>query len=147
IHRDPRMYRYQPHRVVWSGEIQHPEIGDHLMDIVETLCCGTGFTCTVVTDTGNHIDLLDEYSFAVFGHPVTGPIVHGVEGSTTYPEQLFRRFIVITDGRNVLVAVAVDLISTHHHMSFAMWNNRLQHLTERLPSFDDRFANTGCVGK
>ena len=107
------MDRHESHRVVGGGEVEDPEVGDHVADLVEAGGRRSGGGGARVADTRHHVDLLDEGAGRVVRHPVAGRVVDRVAGRAAHPDQLRLGPFPWADGADVLVAGAVDL-GRHH---------------------------------
>ena len=70
-----------------------------------------------VAHAADHVDLLHEGAHGVVGHPVAGGVVDRVARRAPYTDELHLGLGVRPDGRDVLVARAVDLARHHHHVA------------------------------
>ncbi len=114
---DARMVRAQPHGVVRRLEVEDPEVRDHAGDVVKAGGPRTRGGGPGVAHTADDVDLLHEGAHGVVGHPVAGGVVDRVTRRAAYADELDLGLVVRSDGRDVLVARAVDLARHHHHVA------------------------------
>ena len=115
--RDPGVVRAQPHGALGRLEVEHAEVRDDPGDVVEASGAGAGRRGPGVADPTDHVDLFHEGAHGVVGHPVAGRVVDRVARRAAHADELHLGLGVRADGRDVLVAGAVDLARHHHHVA------------------------------
>ena len=90
---------------------------------------------TVVTDTRNGVDLLDEDAVGLIADEVRGGVVDRVARSAAHSEELRLGLVPVADVGDVLIAEGVDLTGAHDHVA-ATAPKSVEHGTERDPALD-----------
>ena len=114
---DAGMVRAQAHGALRRLEVEDAEVGDDAPDVVEARRPGPGRGGPGVADAAHHVDLLHERAHGVVRHPVAGGVVDRVAGRAAHADELHLGPVVGPDGRDVLVAGAVDLARHHHDVA------------------------------
>ena len=143
---DAGVQRHRAHRVVGAAEVEDAEVRHHPVDVDEPVRRVIGIDF-VPTDPGHDVDVVAEDALGVVAHPIAGGMVDRVAGRTPHAEHLPARVLKGSERRQVLVAVPVDLVCAHHHVSAAP-RQRLEDATERHPAFDRSCgAERGRIGE
>src|SRR5579884_3968187 len=101
--------------MVRPAEVEHTQVGHDAIDVdePERRIAGIDF---VVADPGYHVDGLAEHPRRVVAHPVARGVIDGVAGRAAHTEHLPLGLLQWPERRDVLIAVAVNLVGAHHHM-------------------------------
>ena len=140
------MQRHRTHLMVRSVEVEDPEIGDDAIHVDEPVRRIVRIDL-VPADAGDYVDRVAEHPLGVVADPVAGRMVDGVARRAADTEHLSRRVLQGSECRQVLVAVAVNLVGAHDDVAPAP-GQRLEHAPERHPALDRADdADGGGVGQ
>ena len=140
------MQRHRTHLMVGPIEVEDAEIGHHPVDVDEAVRRIVRIHL-VPADAGDHVDRVAEHPLGVVADPVARRVIDGVARCAAHTEHLPGRVLQRSERRQVLVAVAVNLVGAHDDMAPAP-GQRLEHAAERHPALDRADdADGGCVGQ
>src|ERR1700682_2266501 len=140
------MQRYRAHLMVGPVEVEDAEIGHHPehVDKPERRIVGIDL---VPADSGYDVDRLAEDPLGVVAYPVAGRMVDGVTRRAANTEHLSRWVLQGSECRQVLVAVAVNLVGAHDDVAPPP-GQRLEYSPERHPALDRADdADGGGIGQ